>query len=681
MPTGRTSSGSVPSTSVGAVAPTGAPGTTDRRLPALDGIRAVAVIAVLFFHAGVGWFGGGMLGVDMFFALSGFLITSLLVAEHERSGTLRLGRFYERRARRLLPALFLMLLLVAAYAAWFAEPDTLASIRGDAVSTLFYVSNWHFIVSDQGYFVHFGPPSPLLHTWSLAIEEQFYLVWPLVTLLVLRWGSRRTLAKVAALGAVASVALTWVLFATGESTTRLYYGSDTRAQAIMVGACLGALGPASGWLRRHPGWSERTAGSRTIGLLGLSGAVACLWAIHAVSGDSPLLYHGGFALMALATSAVIMAVIAQPQSVLARALSWGALDYVGRISYGLYLYHWPLFLMIDNAHTGLLGWQLLAVRLAATGAVAACSYHFVEQPVRQRSFFRTWRAAAAVPIGVAVLLFAIVVSTVTPVVATVPRRAMEVPSTITTANLEKSYGFTRGQTVHTLLLGDSLALTLGQGLGDDASAWGVQVQDDGVVGCDLDPDSTVNIEGSISKAAQGCVDWPRTWAADVKRLDPDVVAIELGRWEVSDRIVDGRWTQIGAPVWDRLLTRLLNEAITVVSQRGAKVVLFTLPYVQQTTEQPNGQPWDINQPIRTNEYNAIVRQVAARHRGVVTVIDLNRLLDPAGHYTSYLDGVRVRNSDDEHPSVAGGQLLRPVILPQLLALGAAHRHELVSSHR
>ena len=376
-----------------------------------------------------------------------------------------------------------------------------------------------------------------------------------------------------------------------------------------------------------------------------------------------------------------MAVIAQPQSVLARALSWGALDYVGRISYGLYLYHWPLFLIIDNAHTGCSGGSLLVVRLAVTGAVAACSYHFVEQPVRQRRFFRTWRAAAAVPIGVAMLLFAIVATTVTPVVAIVPRRALVVPSTTTTAQIEESYGFARGQTVHTLLLGDSLALTLGQGLGDDASAWGVQVQDDGVIGCDLDPDSTVNIEGTVGKAAQGCVDWPRTWAADVRRLDPDVVAIELGRWEVSDRIIDGRWTQIGAPPWDRLLTRLLDEAISVVSQRGAKVVLFTLPYVQQTTEQPNGQPWDINQPARTNEYNALVRQVAAHHRGVVTVIDLNRLLDPAGHYTSYLDGVRVRNADDEHPSVAGGELLRPIILPRLLALGAAHRHELVSSHR
>jgi hypothetical protein len=394
-----------------------------------------------------------------------------------------------------------------------------------------------------------------------------------------------------------------------------------------------------------------------------------------VSGDSWLLYHGGFAVMALATGAVIVAVVAQPQSLLAKGLSWGAVAYIGRISYGLYLYHWPVFLMLDNAHTGLLGWRLLAARLAVTGVIAVCSYHLVEQPVRQRRFLRTWRAALLAPIGTAAIVAAVVVATVTPTAAAAGR-TLAVPSPATTARLEQSHGLSRGQTVHVLVLGDSLALTLGVGLSDTSEAWGVHIQNDAVLGCDLDPDSTVNIEGNITKAAQGCADWQRAWAAEVRQSNPDVVAIELGRWEVSDRIVNGSWTRIGARPWDDLLSRLLNQAITVVSERGAHVVLFTLPYIQQTTEQPDGEPWDINQPIRTNQYNAVVRQVAARHPGVVTVIDLNRLLDPAGHYTSYIDGVRVRNPDDEHPSIAGGELLRPVILPQLLALGSAHRRDL-----
>jgi peptidoglycan/LPS O-acetylase OafA/YrhL len=671
MPTERGSPGSADSSSRWQSA-------TDRHVAALDGIRAVAVMAVLLFHAGVGWFGGGMLGVDMFFALSGFLITSLLVAEHRRSGTLRLGRFYERRARRLLPALFLMLLMVAAYANWFAEPDVLGSIRSDAVSTLFYFSNWHFVFSDQGYFVHFGPPSPLLHTWSLAVEEQFYLIWPLVSLLVLRRRGRRALAAVAAVGAGASVALTAVLFAAGAGSARLYYGSDTRAQAVLVGACLGALGPVSTWLGRRPGWSDGATGRRAIAVSGLVGAAVCLWAIHAVSGDSWVLYHGGFAVMALATGAVIVAVVAQPRSLLAKGLSWGAVAYIGRISYGLYLYHWPVFLVVDNAHTGLLGWRLLALRFAVTGAIAVCSYHLIEQPVRQRRFLRTWRAALLAPVGTAAIVAAVVVATVTPTAAAAGR-TLAVPTHATTARLMQAHDLASGQIVRVLVLGDSLALTLGVGLSANAQAWGVHVQNGATLGCDLYPDSTVNIEGTISAAARGCADWQRTWAAEVSQSNPDVVAIELGRWEVSDRIVDGSWTRIGAKPWDDLLGRLLNQAIAVVSQQGAKVVLFTLPYIQQTTEQPNGEPWDINQPIRTDQYNSVVRQVAARHRGVVTLVDLNRLLDPAGHYTSYIDGVRVRNSDNEHPSIAGGELLRPIILPQLLSLGSSHRRELAAS--
>ncbi len=155
-------------------------------------------------------------------------------------------------------------------------------------------------------------------------------------------------------------------------------------------------------------------------------------------------------------------------------------------------------------------------------------------------------------------------------------------------------------------------MTLGQGLKVQAGRWGASVDNQGLVGCDLDPDSTVNIEGSITKAAQGCAHWPTTWRELVDRVNPDVVAVELGRWEVSDRIVDGHWTRIGQPAWDRLYAAELTRAIRVLSSQGAHVVIFTLPYIQQTTEAPNGTPWDINQPVRTNEYNALVRQVVAQ---------------------------------------------------------------------
>ena len=638
---------------------------------ALDGIRATAVIAVLLYHAGVSWFGGGMLGVDMFFALSGFLITTLLVREYELSGTLRFLQFYGRRARRLLPALFLMLVLVAAYAAWFVEPDLLGSVRGDAFATLAYMSNWHFIISDQGYFVFNGAPSPLLHTWSLAIEEQFYLVWPLLVFVVLRRTSTRWLAGVAATGALASVVLTYALYVAGESVNRLYYGSDTRAQAVMVGACLGALGSVEHWFPGSSGWAGRRCGRRLIAGVGLVGAAACLWAVHAVSGSAVILYHGGFALMALATTAVIMAVIAQPRSLLSRVLSLGALGYIGRISYGLYLFHWPIFLMIDHGRTGLGGWQLLTVRLATTTAVAAGSYHFIERPVRDRRFWKGWRLAVALPTALAAVAGALVWSTVGPAAASGPTRSLAVPPASYTLGLERSFGLGPGRPVRVLVLGDSLALTLAMGLGVRSGAWDVQVNNQAVIGCDLDPNSIVNLQSGPGKAAPGCVHWQQTWTAEVQRYEPDVVLIELGRWEVSDRVVNGRWTRIGQPAWDDRYSQLLRQAVAIVTGHGAKVALCTLPYIQQNTEQPDGTPWAINRPVRTDQYNAVIRRAVAG-LSEVEVVDLNRLLDPNGHYTSTIGGVRVRDGDNEHPSVAGGELLRPAILPQLVAMGSAH---------
>jgi peptidoglycan/LPS O-acetylase OafA/YrhL len=630
----------------------------------LDGIRAIAVIGVLGFHAGVAGFNGGLLGVDIFFVLSGYLITSLLVTEWSRTGTIRFGGFYERRARRLLPGLLLLLLLVAAYARWFAEPDTLSSLRVDTFSTLAYVANWRFIFSGQNYFQQFGPPSPLLHTWSLAVEEQFYLIWPGVALLVLRWRGRRALAVVAGAAIVASAAVTAVLFAHGASINRLYYGTDIRTQEVMIGALLAIGLPAL--VQR---WGGAAAGRAVVavGAVGTIGFLALLWALHVVSGQGEFLYDGGFLLVATATAAVILLVVVRPQAPVARLLGWGVLGYIGRISYGLYLYHFPLFLMIDNQHTGLTGAPLLLVRLGATLAAAVVSYHFIEMPIRRRQFLPGRRLAFVLPIGVAVVVVAALLGTAAPAPA---QLALRRPGLFALpAAPPAALG---GHRVHVLLLGDSLALTLGKGLGADAGRWGVTLDNQGQVGCDLDPRSTVNIQGSITLAAQGCKNWPTVWRRLIDRQNPDVVAVELGRWEVSDRLIDGKWTRIGEPAWDHLYAKELAQAIRVLSSKGAHVVIFTLPYIQQTTESPNGTPWDINQPVRTNEYNAVVRQVVSRSSGHASVIDLNKEVDPAGHYTSYLDGVRVRNLDDEHLSPQGGELLRPKILPALLQLGLSH---------
>ena len=646
--------------------------TTGERVPAFDGLRAVAVAAVLLFHAGVGWLGGGMLGVDVFFALSGYLITTMLVDEHRRSSTLRLARFYARRARRLVPALLVLILGVAAYAYWLAGTEVLASIRGDALSTLSYVSNWRFIFSDQGYFVHYGPPSPLLHTWSLAVEEQFYLLWPLVALVVLRRGSPRRLAAVAGIGALASLATSAVLLHTSAGSARLYYATDTRAQAILVGACLGAFEPLVRGSRLGARLSDRRW--RT----GLGGAAACsalflVWAFHTVGGGAAFLYEGGFFLVALATTVVVTVAVHHPAALTARALSWAPVVYVGRISYGLYLYHWPIFLALDHQRSGLSGPALLAARLAATFAVAALSFHLLEQPVRSGRFRPRIQLGLGVPAG-AVATSALVIATSIPAAAALSAgsRVIASPVRVAPATAAVQGAATPARVVNVLLVGDSMGMTLGEGLAAGASAWGVNLTDEAVIGCDLDPSAIVDVEGTISKTAQGCTNWQAQWGAQFARLRPDVVAVAVGRWEVSDRIVDGRWTRIGQPAWDRRLEGLLNQAVHIAGAAGAKVAFFTLPYVQQTTEQPDGQPWDINQPVRTDEFNALLRKVALLHPSSVEIVDINKLLDPEGHYTSYVGRVRVRDTDEEHPSVYGGLFLRPAVLPQLARLGLAN---------
>jgi peptidoglycan/LPS O-acetylase OafA/YrhL len=188
-----------------------------RFVPGLDGLRGVAVLAVMAFHAGLGWAAGGLLGVDVFFVLSGFLVTSILLGEHARTGTLALRRFWARRARRLLPALFVLLLGICAYAWWVSGGVAPAQLRGDALSTLGYVANWHYIATGQDYFVRYGGLSPLLHTWSLAVEEQFYLVWPLVALVVLKRAGRRGLGWVAGIVGASSAAVCAGLYLAGVS--------------------------------------------------------------------------------------------------------------------------------------------------------------------------------------------------------------------------------------------------------------------------------------------------------------------------------------------------------------------------------------------------------------------------------------------------------------------------------
>jgi peptidoglycan/LPS O-acetylase OafA/YrhL len=354
-------------------------------IPALDGLRAFAVVAVLLYHGDVKWMRGGFLGVDVFFVISGYLITSLLLADWHEHGRVRFGRFYVRRARRLLPALFLMLGVVSLYSLVFL-PDTMAELRGAVIASVAYVENWYLIFHHVSYFVAAGRPSLLRHVWSLAVEEQFYLVWPLVfSFLLTRWGKRRKNLLLAILGsALASAVLMAVLYNPYRDPSHVYFGTDTRASTMLIGAALAIIWTP--WrLTRHTGRNAPLV----LDSMAVVGIVGVVWFFHNAGEFDPWMYRGGFLVLAL-LSALLIAAAVHPASRLAPLVfGFGICRWIGVRSYGIYLWHWPVFMVTrPHADIPLTGTPLLALRITTTFVFAALSYKYVEAPIRSGAIGR-----------------------------------------------------------------------------------------------------------------------------------------------------------------------------------------------------------------------------------------------------------------------------------------------------
>ncbi len=350
-------------------------------LPGIDALRALAVLAVFFYHAHVSWMPGGFLGVDLFFVISGYLITSLLLREFRAGGRVKLGRFWLRRARRLLPAVGVLIAVTMILGAIFRSSQ-LDSLRGDAVSSLFYFANWHFIFSHQSYFEQFQSPSLFTHLWSLSVEEQFYLFWPLVFAAGMKLFGRARLALGVLAGALGSVALAWILFDPGGDASRVYYGTDTHAVGLLAGVALGLVwSPIE--LRRN-----RTFGSLVGPILDLVGVLALAYVVlsfvHVHDYDLAL-WHGGYLWLALVT-ALLLAVLAHPASRLGALLGRPAVLWLGLRSYSFYLWHWPvLALTRPGVDVNLPRGILIPLQLALVLVLADLSYRFVELPFRGKA--------------------------------------------------------------------------------------------------------------------------------------------------------------------------------------------------------------------------------------------------------------------------------------------------------
>ncbi len=381
-------------------------------LPGLDGLRAVAVVAVMVYHANPAWLHGGFLGVEVFFVISGYLITLLLMAEREQTGAIDLVGFWGRRARRLLPALYLMMFLVLSYSALF-KASVLGKLRGDLIASLAYVMNWYQVWVGQGYTAS-NDFVPLRHLWSLAVEEQFYLVWPLVMMLLLRRGGTRRLAMTARWLVIAALAITVAVAVLHHGGTigecsvtpdaywslggrciakadALYLSTITRASGLLLGAAFAMVWRPRAIMRSA--LRERSGLLDVVALAGLAILAAMCWFVHVVTpaGADPWLFRGGFLVTDVATLALIAAVTHR-RTLTGRVLGARPLVWAGTRSYGLYLYHWPIYQIIRKVAGNSLTLTQFAIAMVTTAALTEASYRFVETPIRRRQFGAAWES-------------------------------------------------------------------------------------------------------------------------------------------------------------------------------------------------------------------------------------------------------------------------------------------------
>ena len=355
---------------------------SSRYIPALDGLRALAVIAVVIYHMNATALQSGLLGVTIFFVLSGYLITGLLIREWSTTKKINLPQFWLRRVRRLFPAIVFVLLGTIVLTGVFA-PDMLTKLRNDIVAALLFFTNWWYIFQDVSYFEAMGAPSPVTHFWSLAIEEQFYLIWPPLLLLLL---SKRVKKRHIQLGllvtAIASAAAMAILYSPQADPSRVYYGTDTRAFSLLIGAFLAFEFPPAR-VNGH-GRQGFTARDRKIALgVGSAALAGILVMMVAVNGYSPFLYYGGIALLSLLTGALIIT-LADGRSPLARFFALRPLVWIGKLSYSIYLWHYPLLLLMNPRNfTGETPWFAYVGQALVILAVSAISYYVVETPLRK----------------------------------------------------------------------------------------------------------------------------------------------------------------------------------------------------------------------------------------------------------------------------------------------------------
>jgi peptidoglycan/LPS O-acetylase OafA/YrhL len=622
---------------------------------ALDGLRAIAVAAVVVYHFAPSVLPAGFLGVDVFFVVSGFLIARLVTREIERSSTVSLANFWARRARRLLPALATVTVVVLVAAAISFSNAELHDVRAQALGTLFYCANWVMIFGKSNYFATLGRPSPFLHMWTLAVEEQFYLVLPLVLFAARRAVVRHPVrvATIALVGAVASTVWMGVLVSPTGDPSRGYLGSDSHAMGLLVGVALGVLAGVGAPWEAFSAWVRSNANARRgAPLLAAASLVAILVTMRATRDRTLALYRGGFLVFAVLCAVVIAVVVTMPDAPIARLLRAPWLVSIGLRSYSLYLWHWPVRVFITPS-AGLDGFGLFAVRLAISIVLAEASFRLVERPFRVGKVARRSGSRPAIAYFTALTLVAAVL--VTTVAAPKP-----LPPT-SLSQLKDPGVKIAPTTLRFDVFGDSTGLVFGLGGAAKARELDLSVGGDAELGCSIVQTDHVT-DGRVLKNPAYCVGWQTRWQASMRKDPTARLAVMAGAWEALDQKVGPDVVRFGTGAWTDLITSTLRLALGVLTADGRTVYLFDVPcYGAGDANDPIPERSD---PRRIAALNEIFSNVA-RLTPKVRIVDWRTLVCPGGHRAEDVGGVHLWLADDQHLSYPGAVVVWKWWLPQL----------------
>ena len=597
--------------------------------PSLDGIRAFSVIAVMLYHANIAWLPGGFLGVEVFFVVSGFLITSLLIEERESTQHIDLKQFWIRRARRLLPALFIMLSATAVSVAFFAK-DSAPDFRRDVLPSLGYFSNWWQIFAVKTPYFAASSLPVLRHLWSLAVEEQWYLIWPLLFTVVFgaKWMRSKFSGMLLVVCSGAVMATTALRFAQDNETRTnfLYLSTVTRSSGLLLGAAVAMLWRP--WRKTSPSSWWRSSIADALALVSIAVIGVLMATVHVADVR---LYQGGLVATTVA-SAVVIAVVMRPNGlIIKKFFSQDFFVEVGRRSYGLYLWHWPIFVVAHARDSG----NRFAVALAATIIINEFVYQFVEIPTRQGALGNWWRNRQQLsamhrrlPLLIAAAVVASLGMTGIKVVGIEARDLaidtstanviFSVPTTVASASSLPAAS-TTSTTIAKLprklvIVGDSQAHSLAINKPSGMEKTFV-VADGSIDGCGI-YDRGVGVggtNGNFRRNFANCVGFEKSWAKSATKAKADVALVVIGAWEVLDLKINSFAFAFNTSPADTMFRTQMQRGIDALRATGATVALLEVACMRPVDSKGGPVPAlpQRGDDTRTRHLNDLLREIAA----------------------------------------------------------------------